>query len=50
MVGIPVYAGRVPAMAVERIRRFKGEGTAAVAVALYGTEIMMMRCWSCPTC
>ena len=24
IVGIPVYAGRVPAMAVERIRRFKG--------------------------
>jgi len=26
IVGIPVYAGRVPAMAIERIKRFKGEG------------------------
>lgn len=38
VVGVPVYAGRVPAMAVERIRRFKGEGTAAVAVAVYGNR------------
>ena len=24
VVGIPVYAGRIPVMAVDRIRRFKG--------------------------
>ena len=38
VVGIPVYAGRVPGMAVERIRRFKGEGTPAIAVAVYGNR------------
>ena len=38
IVGIPVYAGRVPAMAIERIKRFKGEGTRAVALAIYGNR------------
>lgn len=38
IVGIPVYAGRVPEMAVDRIRRFKGKGTRAVAVAVYGNR------------
>ena len=38
IVGIPVYAGRVPEMAVERIRKFKGEGTPAIAVAVYGNR------------
>lgn len=38
IVGIPVYAGRVPTMAVERIQRFKGEGTRAVALAVYGNR------------
>ena len=38
IVGIPVYAGRVPAMAVERIRKFKGNGTRAVALAIYGNR------------
>lgn len=38
VVGIPVYAGRVPEMAVERIRKFKGEGTPAIAVAVYGNR------------
>lgn len=38
VVGVPVYAGRVPAMAVERLRRFKGESTPAVIVAVYGNR------------
>ena len=38
IVGIPVYAGRVPKMAVDRIRQFKGEGTPAIAVAVYGNR------------
>ncbi len=38
VVGIPVYAGRVPAMAVERLRRFRGENTPAVVVAVYGNR------------
>ena len=38
VVGIPVYAGRVPVMAVDRIRRFKGKGSRAVAIAVYGNR------------
>ena len=38
IVGIPVYAGRVPAMAIVRIRKFKGGGTPAIAVAVYGNR------------
>lgn len=38
VVGVPVYAGRVPAMAAERLRRFKGENTPAVVVAVYGNR------------
>ena len=38
IVGIPVYAGRVPTMAIERIQRFKGKGTRAVALAIYGNR------------
>ncbi len=35
---IPVYSGRVPAIAVEQIRRFRGEGTRAIVVAVYGNR------------
>ncbi len=38
VVGVPVYAGRVPAMAVERLRRFRGEQTPVVVVAVYGNR------------
>ena len=38
VVGIPVYAGRIPIMAVDRIRRFKGKGARAVAIAVYGNR------------
>jgi len=38
VVGVPVYAGRVPAMAAERLLRFKGEKTPAVVVAVYGNR------------
>lgn len=38
VVGVPVYAGRVPAMVVERLQRFKGNGTPAVVVAVYGNR------------
>ena len=38
VVGVPVYAGRVPAMAVERLRRFKGNNTPAVVIAVYGNR------------
>ncbi len=35
---IPVYAGRVPAIAVEQIRRFQGDKTRAILVAVYGNR------------
>ena len=38
VVGMPVYAGRVPAMAAERLRRFRGDNTPAVVVAVYGNR------------
>ena len=38
VVGVPVYAGRVPAMVAERLRRFRGENTLAVVVAVYGNR------------
>lgn len=38
VIGVPVYAGRVPSMAVERIRRFKGNQTPVVAIAVYGNR------------
>ncbi|MFR9542159.1 MAG: 4Fe-4S binding protein [Rikenellaceae bacterium] len=35
---IPVYAGRVPAIAVEQIRKFRGDKTRAILVAVYGNR------------
>lgn len=38
IVGVPVYAGRVPTIAAERLQRFRGEGTPAVIVTVYGNR------------
>lgn len=38
VVGIPVYGGRVPAMAAERINAIKGDNTAAIIVCVYGNR------------
>lgn len=38
IIGVPVYAGRVPPDAVGRIRQFKADGTPAVLVVLYGNR------------
>ena len=38
VVAAPVYGGRVAETAVARISRLKGEGTAAVAIVLYGNR------------
>ncbi|MFI3306616.1 MAG: 4Fe-4S binding protein [Rikenellaceae bacterium] len=35
---VPVYAGRVPAIAVEQIRSFRGDKTRAILVAVYGNR------------
>ncbi len=36
LIGIPVYGGRVPPTAIERLKKVKGEDSLAVAVAVYG--------------
>lgn len=36
--GIPVYAGRVPEIARQRILSFKGNNTPAIAIAVYGNR------------
>lgn len=38
IVAVPVYGGRVPAVALERLRFFKGHQTPVVAVVLYGNR------------
>lgn len=38
IIGMPVYAGRLPAIAVERFRALKGNNTPVVAVAVYGNR------------
>ncbi len=38
MAVLPVYGGRLPAVAVERLRRIQGQGQPAVAVVVYGNR------------
>lgn len=38
VVGVPVYSGRVPEMAIERLNRIKGSNTPAVIVCVYGNR------------
>lgn len=38
LVGMPVYGGRLPTLAVERFKTIKGNGTAVVPVAVYGNR------------
>ena len=38
IVGVPVYSGRVPLAATSALRRFKGDGTPAVIVCVYGNR------------
>lgn len=38
VIGVPVYAGRVPALAVERMKDLNGSNTPAVIVAVYGNR------------
>jgi len=38
IIGVPVYAGRVPALAVERMKEISGSNTPAVIVAVYGNR------------
>ncbi len=35
---VPVYSGRIPGVAVERIRKLKGNNTPAILVAVYGNR------------
>ncbi|WP_461209575.1 4Fe-4S binding protein [Desulfocurvus sp. DL9XJH121] len=38
VIGVPVYSGRVPATAVERLQKIKGGGIPAVLVVSYGNR------------
>jgi ferredoxin len=38
ILGVPVYAGRVPSVAVKRFRRLRASGTPALIVAVYGNR------------
>lgn len=38
LIAAPVYAGRIPKTAVERISLFKGGGSPAIVIALYGNR------------
>lgn len=38
MAVLPVYGGRLPVVAVERLRQIRGQGQAAVAVVVYGNR------------
>lgn len=38
LIGVPVYVGRVPETALDRLRGLAGEGTLAVLVAVYGNR------------
>ena len=36
--GVPVFAGRVPSICVDRLKKFKGNKTLAIAVVVYGNR------------
>ena len=38
LVGMPVYAGRIPEVAVDQLKLFKGNHTPAILVAVYGNR------------
>lgn len=38
IVGVPVYGGRIPAMAAERLKGIKGRNTRAIIVCVYGNR------------
>lgn len=38
VVGMPVYSGRIPAIALPALNKFKGNGTPAIIVCIYGNR------------
>lgn len=38
VIAVPVYSGRVPPVAAQRLRKVKGNGTPAVLIAVYGNR------------
>jgi hypothetical protein len=38
IIGTPVYAGRIPPVAVKRLKKIKGNGAACVLVVMYGNR------------
>ena len=45
MAVLPVFAGRVPQISLERLSALKGSGQKAVAVVVYGNRELTMPCW-----
>jgi ferredoxin len=39
LVAVPVFSGRVPSVAAERIKMLRGNGAKAIAVAVYGNQL-----------
>lgn len=50
IVGVPVYGGRVPETAVERLLKLHGRQTPAVLIVTYGNRRMRTPWWSCGMC
>lgn len=38
IIGMPVYAGRIPAISLEGIKKFKGSNTPAISICVYGNR------------
>lgn len=38
LVGVPVYAGRIPPIALDALHKFKGSGTPVIVVCVYGNR------------
>lgn len=38
VISMPVYAGRVPALAVERLKKIKSSGAKCIIIAVYGNR------------
>ena len=38
VAAMPVYNGRIPALASESLKRMKGQGTPAIAIVVYGNR------------
>ena len=49
IVGVPVFGGRIPGYAAEKLTYLKGGGAAAVTAAVYGNRAFEDACWNWTT-